>query len=102
MLYKHIPSLFDENKLKVPGYDTLFPKSWDVHGFARVIVYVKKNFQYQQVQVLEDDLVQSIWIKGGFKNTKSIYFCHCYREHTSRLGSSINQQRTYLERFLSV
>ena len=39
--------------------------------------------------------------KYGFKNSKSLYFCHCYREHTSRLGSSIGQQRQYLDIFPS-
>ena len=92
---------FDEEKLKVPGYDLLFPKSWKIHGFARVVVYVKKNFQYQQVHDLEDDLIQSVWLKGSFKNSKSIYFCHCYREHTSRLGTGISQQRQYLDMFLA-
>ena len=37
----------DETCLKVPGYDILFPKSWKQHGFARVVVYVKKTFKYQ-------------------------------------------------------
>ena len=27
----------DEQSLKIPGYDLLFPKSWSVHGFARVV-----------------------------------------------------------------
>ena len=50
----------DEKILKVPGYNILFPKSWDLYGFARVVVYVKKNFQYEQVRELEDDVVQSV------------------------------------------
>ena len=91
----------NENTLKIPGYDILFPKSWNLYGFARVVVYVKKTFQYEQVTDLEDDLVQSIWIKGAFKNSKKMYFCHAYREHTSMQGDSINSQRDYLARFLS-
>ena len=86
--------------LKVPGYDILFPKSWTVHGFARVIVYVKKTFQYEQVHNLEDDLIQSIWIKGAYRNSKKIYFCHTYREHSSALGDSIIAQKEYLTKFL--
>ena len=35
--------------LRIPGYDVLFPRSWDVHGYARVIVYVKKYFHYEQI-----------------------------------------------------
>ena len=50
---------------------------------------------------LEDDTAQSVWIKGGFKNSKKMYFCHAYREHSSMLGDSINSQKVYLGRFLS-
>ena len=55
---------FQESKLKNPGYDLLFPKSWSEQGFARVIMYVKST--YKQVHDLEDSSVQSVWVKGGF------------------------------------
>ena len=84
------------NSLKIPGYEILFPKSWNIHGFARVVVYVKKSMQYEQVFDLEHDLVQSVWLKGGFKNGKKIYFSHAYREHSSAMGDSINSQKDYL------
>ena len=89
------------NDLKIPGYDILFPKSWNLHGFARVLVYVKKSLHYQQVLDLEDNLVQSVWLKGGFKNGKKIYFCHGYREHSSAMGDSINSQSNYLKILLA-
>ena len=92
---------FDEKTLKIPGYTILFPKSWTVHGFARVVVYVNNTLDYVQVSELEDDLTQSIWIKGGFKNSKKIYFCHAYREHTSTEGKSIATQSQNLTRFLT-
>ena len=60
----------DEKSLKVPGYDILFPNSWEEHGHARVVVYVKKTFKYQQVPELQDDQVQSVWIKRGQRNCK--------------------------------
>ena len=75
-------------------------ESWSKFGFARVVLYVKKSLKYEQVTDLEDDLVQSIWIKGGFRNSKDIYFSHFYREHTSTLGSSMAAQRDHLEKFL--
>ena len=90
---KKVNGQFDEEKLKIPGYNLLFPKSWNQHGFARVVVYVKKSLEYQQIQQLEDELVQSIWLKGGYKASKKIYFCHNYREHTSTLGAGIGSQR---------
>ena len=48
------------------------------------MVYVKKTFEFE----LEQEEVQSIWIKGGFKNGKKIYFAHGYREHTAIAGIS--------------
>ena len=89
------------NELKIPGYQILFPKSWNLHGFARVVIYVKKSLEYQQVFDLEDNLVQSIWLKGGYKNGKKIYFCHAYREHSSAMGDSINSQSNYLKILLA-
>ena len=68
----------------------LFPKSWSQHGLARVVVYVKKSFKFKQVPGIGDDVVQSVWLKGGFSYSRDIYFCHFYREHTSTLGSSIS------------
>lgn len=88
----------EEKSLKIPGYDILFPKSWSQHGYARVVVYVKKTFKYQQISELEDEYVQSVWLKGGQRNSKDIYFCHGYREHLSRQGSAA--QRDYLDTFL--
>ena len=88
------------DKLKVPGYDLLYPKSWQSHGFARVVVYVKKTLSYQQVHALEDEIVQSIWLRGSFKNCKTLYFCHAYREHASSMGSTINAQKQYLSKLL--
>ena len=93
---------FDESRLKVPGYDLLLPKSWsrDPHGYARVIMYVKSSLQYVQLHELEDNQVQSIWIEGGFKNSKKIIFCHTYREHTNSMGNSLKFQKNNLEIFL--
>ena len=48
----------DVNQLKVPGYDLLFPKSWESEGKARVIVYVKKTFTYEQISDLENEYIQ--------------------------------------------
>ena len=57
-------------------------------------MYVKKTFKYQQVHELEDDQVQSVWIKGGQSNSKDIFFCHLYREHLT--GQSAAVQRGYV------
>ena len=62
---------FSLEKLKVPGYNIHFPKSWDLHGYARVILYYKKTFNCPRVPELEDEHLQSIWVKFGFKNIKA-------------------------------
>ena len=98
---RKVDNHYDEARLKIPGYKALFPKSWTLHGFARVIVYVKNNFEHEQLHDLEDEHLQSVWLRGGFKNSKKIYFCHGYREHTSSLGNSLNAQRSNLELFLA-
>ena len=90
----------DVSGLKIPGYDTLMPKSWSLSGFARLVVYVKSSLQYERCHDIEDDNIQSIWIKAGFRNTKKIFFCQFYREHTSSLGAAMKDQRIYLEKFL--
>ena len=87
--------------LKIPGYDLLFPRSWEMYGHARVVLYVKKTLQYKQIVSLEEPDIQSIWIKGGFGNCKQLYFCHCYREYTSTLGSTLSSQRKHFEKHKS-
>ena len=60
----------DIAKLKVPGYELLLPKSWHVHGKARVVVYTKKTLYFEHLQDLENEETQTIWFRAGFKNTK--------------------------------
>ena len=94
-LRKNSPS-FNMEKLKVPGYNIHFPKSWDAHGYARVVLYYKKTFDCPRIPELEDDHLQTIWVKFGFKNSKAGYYCHTYREHTSNLGNSHQVQKEKL------
>ena len=98
---RKIRGQFDEESLKVPGYNLLYPKSWSTHGFARVVVYVKKTLIVEQVSDLEDEGVQSVCLKGGFKNSKKIYFSHFYREHTNSLGNTIAAQKAHLRILLN-
>ena len=97
---KKVADKFDESRLKVPGYDLIFPKSWTTHGLARVVIYVKKTLEYDQVHELQSNEVQSIWLRAGFKKGKKLYICHTYREHLSNMGGSLRHQRTMLEKLL--
>ena len=78
---RKINNYYDESRLKIPGYKILFPKSWAEEGFARVIVYVKNNFEHEQLHDLEDEQVQSVWPRGSFRNRMKTYFCNGYKEH---------------------
>ena len=98
---RKINNQFDESLLKIPGYSVLFPKSWTQSGHARVVVYVKKGLEFEQIDDLEDENVQSVWLRAGVKNSKKIFICHGYREHTSSLGNSLSAQRSNLEMFLN-
>ena len=51
---------FSLDKLKVPGYKLLLPKSWEKYGYARIAVYVKNGFECVRIPDLEDDHAQSI------------------------------------------
>ena len=46
---KKVNGVFDEKKLKVPGYNLLFPKSWVISGKARVVVYTKRSLDVEQM-----------------------------------------------------
>ena len=89
----------EEKSLKIPGYDVLFPLSWQDAGYARILVYVKKNFKYRQIIDLQDTKIQSIWIQGGYHNSKDIIFGHIYREHMSDQSSSF--QQAYMSQLLN-
>ena len=39
-------------------------------------------------------------LRGAYRNSKKIYFCHAYREHSSALGDSISAQKEYFTKFL--
>ena len=91
---------FEIEKLKVPGYNIHFPKSWEAHGYARILLYYKKTFDCPRILDLEDEHLQTIWVKFGFKNSKAGYYCHTYREHTSNLGNSLQAQKEKLNQLV--
>ena len=89
------------DSLILPGYDLLLPKSWLVHGKARVVIFIRKSLYYEHLSDIEHADTQAIWLRAGFKNNKKIYFSHMYREHTNTLGNSLSAQRTALGKMLS-
>ena len=63
------------DSLKVPGHKLHFPKSWDLFGYARVVLYSNKSFDCLRISDLEDEHLQSIWVKFDFKNSKAGLYC---------------------------
>ena len=61
----------------------------------------KRGRVYLRQPDLEDDHVQSIWIKTGFKNTKPFYISQIYREHSSKLGNSLVARKQKLQTLLN-
>ena len=96
-----LKSKHDLKSLKIPGYDLILPKSWEYCGKARLVVYVKRTLEYDHLPELENDDIQSVWIRAGFKNTKKVFYSHQYREHTNTLGSSMAAQRKALDKMLA-
>ena len=89
------------SSLKVPGYQLLLPKSWEIHGKARHIIYIKKSLEFEQLLDLEFPDVQSIWVRAWLKSQRKIYFYHVFREHTVTLSSSMVSQRKTLEKLVA-
>ena len=70
-------------------------------GVPYPIFFLHESSSLGQIRLptdLEDDRVQSIWLKGGQRNSKDILFCHVYREHLSRQG--VAAQCEYMTTFL--
>ena len=65
------------------------------------MVYIKKSLKYERIDTLEDEHLQTIWVKCGFKNSKPGFFCNGYREHKSNIGESLQHQYDKLSTFLN-
>ena len=47
---------------------------------ARVVVFLKSNLAYQQLKVLNHDLMPEVWLKAGHKGKKRSTYAFLYRE----------------------
>ena len=88
-------SIVKVETLQVPGYDIIFPKSWYEEGFARIVVYVKKSFQYEHIEVLESNLVQSIGIRGHFRKKWKYLLLSCIQGTFERKAIVISETNSW-------
>ena len=38
-----------KDNLEIPGFDIVLPKTWELHGQVRILVYVKQSVRYQVI-----------------------------------------------------
>ena len=72
-------------KLQIQGYKIFLPKSWEILGNARIIVYAKDYMKTKHLYPQDQDYfhIQNITLEVGFGRSKT-HFCHFYyREWTS-------------------
>ena len=72
-----------ENNLGIPGYKVLLPKSWEVHGQARVLLYAKDELQVKirDLEKQNSDL-QNITCEISLGREKKTVVSYFYRDFT--------------------
>ena len=82
-------------KLRIEGYKILFPATWNAHGLARIIVYVKDDIN---AKVIDDDQsmndLPSVSLEVGLGREKKTIINMFYREWksgVSKLDSQVSQ-----------
>ena len=85
--------------LEIPGFRIILPKSWEVHGQARVLVYVKEDLQVKirdEGQAFSD--LPTVSLEIGFGREKKTIVNYFYREFTSGVSGLMDNQ-SQVERF---
>ena len=72
-------------KLWIQGYRILLPKSWEISGYARILVYAKDDLKIKHLEPQDQhyDHVQNITLEVGFGRSKTHICNFYYREWTS-------------------
>ena len=85
--------------LGISGYKIFLPKSWQVHGQARVIVFAKEelNVKIRDIGIENGDL-PTISCEISFGREKKTIVNFFYREFTSSV-SGLNDNHSQVERF---
>ena len=85
--------------LGVPGYRIILPKSWQVHGQARVMLLAKEelNVGVRDIGTENSDL-PTISCEIGFAREKKTIVNFCYREFTSGV-SGLDDNHSQVERW---
>ena len=84
--------------LQVPGYKILLPKSWQVHGQARIIIFAKEELQVKirDIGVHNSDL-PTLSMEIGLGREKRTVVNYFYREFTGGV-SGLDDTQSQIER----
>ena len=83
--------------LKLEGYDTELPTSWETHGQARLVVYVSKEVKYKrQILVSDKNELPCISLQIGFGKATKFNVHYFYREWTNGVtGENSNEAQKH-------
>ena len=92
-----------KEKINIPGYKIILPDSWEQHGLARVLVYVKEDLKSKVVNTTNpSNLIQTITLELGYGRSKTHFFNFYYREWTNWVRGSKVHQEEDLELLLKI
>ena len=95
-----------KSKLKIDGYKIELPDSWEYHGQARILVYVRDDVNYTRKTMLVGNDLPNVTLEIGVGKEKKTIVNYFYREWTGGISgencqvSQINRlerQRDYWE-----
>ena len=93
-----------KSHLSVPGYSLEFPRTWDTHGQARLLVYISNEIKYTRKESPQhhDDL-PNITLEVGLGRARKTILNYYYREWTGGVSgdSSVVGQQQRLEKHIS-
>ena len=88
-----------QNILGVPGYKIILPKSWQLHGQARILIFAKEELQVKIRNLgVEDSDLPTISCEIGLGREKKSIVNFFYREFTGGV-SGLNDTPSQVERF---
>ena len=94
------------DKLSIPGFRLTLPRSWDVHGCARIIVIAKENIKAEKVKMDREDKgdMPTITMMVTDARKKKLYVNFCYREFKSKVNGlgNMDAQRMRIKRQIAI
>ena len=92
-----------KNKLEIPDYKIFLPESWEQHGLARIILYVKEDLKAKvKYPSMDTSQLQTITLELGYGRSKTHLFNFYYREWTNCVRGNRDNQEADLDLLLDI